>query len=95
MPGRNLRYIPHSPSRGSEAPKVVDILEPQRVELFIHAAELAPDVTPNHQKRSGRLLDVGRMARVEIEATVVTVDPIAGPKPIHPEHLESQRHDCR
>src|SRR5271165_1214663 len=66
------------------------VLKPQRMELDVETAEPIPDFAPEHQKRSGRLLDLGWSGGIEIQATIAPVDRIFGKNAIQAEHLVCQ-----
>ena len=60
----------------------VNIFEPDRKKLLIKPAQILPNLATKHQKRPGRLLDLGRFVMVKVVATVMPVGRVTRPQAI-------------
>ena len=69
----------------------IDILEPNRKEPFVEAANRIPRFAGDSQAGSGRLFDLLLLRIVGIEATIVLVHRIARPKLVYQQCLAEQR----
>jgi hypothetical protein len=68
----------------------IHILKPDRVKLFVEAADGEPGRAFYHEKRPGGLVDFSDIRRVEPDA-IATIYRVPGEEPVDSEELENQR----
>src|SRR5579885_356719 len=90
MPGPNVGNELGGIAALVRAQSEVHILEPQRMEGFVKAAEFFKDVPADHQKRAGSLLDGTRGVEIAIQVAVTPVDGISGPQAVHAKSFKGQ-----
>src|SRR5215469_17596182 len=69
----------------------VHVFEPDRVKVFIEAAQTLPDVPAEHQESPRRLLYGAGPARVPVQAAITPVDGIGRPDTVQTQQLKDQR----
>ena len=95
MFGDSPRLVKKSIPAVHRAAAKIDILEPEGEKLLIESTQLLPDVAANHQKRSGRLLDLETPMIVNPQAAVLPVYRVVRPNAIQQQSFQSQSCRCR
>ena len=55
------------------APAEIHILEPNGMKLLVETTEFFPDVTPDHEKRPGRLLDKAGLIERTVQVAIPSI----------------------
>ena len=76
------RNVEQTESCLAEPPAEVDVLEPDRPEPLVQAADGLQGFTAKHQERSGRLFDLAPAGWVQVEQTVPAIDRVRFPDPV-------------
>jgi hypothetical protein len=90
VPGNRSRHVSDTMLRGGNSFTEINIFKPQGFESLIETAQALPDISPEQQESSGRLINVAFQERIEVCVAEPSVDRVIREQPVYPEHFRTQ-----